>query len=327
MTRVSVCIATYNQEDYVESSIRSALQQTLKPCEIIVSNDCSTDGTKELLDKLAEEIDVLKIIHQPVNLGISRNVDQCLRAATGEFIVRLDSDDLLKPNYLEVLSGELLNNPTAGYAHCAVDQIDQFDNFMLKRRLNRAQLFETSEKALWKARKGYRVAANILMFKREALEKIDYIDQKIDYVEDFYTASRISAAGYGNIYISDALAKYRVWIDAGKTRMKRKLDEIRGLTKVFNEALEPAYRSRNWRMQPLRRSRRKLAIRQSSCLGWDVFSNAEKEELTASLYKLSAHPMVQSAVYLHTRNLGGVFNLKHTVLLFAKNTVKRIVFR
>lgn len=327
MTKISICIATYNQEDYIESSIRSAYMQTVRPFEIIVSNDCSTDGTQKILDKLSKEISILKTIHQPVNLGISRNVNQCLKAATGDFIVRLDSDDLLKPQYLEVLSQKLLDHPGAGYAHCAVDQIDQHDRYMLTRKLSRKQLFEKPEKALWKARKGYRVSANIIMFRKQALEKINYIDQKIDYVEDYYTASRISAAAYGNIYVSDSLARYRVWVDAGKTRMKRKLDEIRGLTKVFSEVLEPAYKSRNWRLISLKRSRKRFAVRHSSCLSWDVFADEEKKKLIDSLNALSDHPVVRYAVYMHTHKLGGIINLKHVLVINARNIVKRIIFR
>ena len=52
---ISICIPTYNQADYLELAVRSALEQTIPILEIIVSNDCSTDTTKEVLDKWFEQ--------------------------------------------------------------------------------------------------------------------------------------------------------------------------------------------------------------------------------------------------------------------------------
>ena len=84
--KVSVCIPTYNQSLYIEQAIQSAAQQSHPPFEIIVSNDCSTDGTAEILEKLAKEIPSLKVFNQPVNLGMVPNTNAVLRLATGEFI-------------------------------------------------------------------------------------------------------------------------------------------------------------------------------------------------------------------------------------------------
>src|SRR5665213_3251929 len=114
--KVSVCIPAYNQAAYLEQSIRSCVSQTFKPFEIIVYDDHSTDDTPQILKKLAEQIDCLKVIRQAKNVGISRNVDDCMRAATGDFVVRLDSDDFLAPTYIEKLARLLTNNPGAAFA-------------------------------------------------------------------------------------------------------------------------------------------------------------------------------------------------------------------
>src|SRR5690554_4686932 len=169
--KVSVCIPTYNQSLYLEKAIRSVAMQTLTPCEIIVSDDASTDETPEVLDRLSKEISILKIIRQPVNLGISLNVDACLRAASGDFVVRLDSDDILLPAYIERLVALLEKFPKAGYAHAAVREVDQYDNAVKERRLIRESGYHTEADALKAAISGYRVAANIIMFRREALER------------------------------------------------------------------------------------------------------------------------------------------------------------
>ena len=81
--KVSVCIPTFNQAAYIEQTIKSCTQQTLKPFEILVSNDCSTDNTLEVLKRLSQEISILKVINQPGNRGMVPNTDAVLRAATG----------------------------------------------------------------------------------------------------------------------------------------------------------------------------------------------------------------------------------------------------
>ncbi|RYE14874.1 MAG: glycosyltransferase, partial [Rickettsiales bacterium] len=213
--KVSVCIPTYNQSQYLTQAIRSAYDQSLKPLEIIVSDDCSTDDTSEVLTSLSKEIPSLKIILQPVNLGIAKNTDSCLRLAKGDFVIRLDSDDSLSSSYIEKLSNLLLKYPQAGYAHAAVQEIDQHGNFLQKRQLARKSGYQDSIVALKSAVKGYRVSANIIMFRKEALEQVDYITNRPNYVEDYHLSASLASAGFGNVYSNETLAFYRVWIDSG----------------------------------------------------------------------------------------------------------------
>lgn len=60
--KISICIPTFNQAKYLVQAIRSASEQSEKPFEIIVSNDCSTDHTSEVLEMLTKEIKELKAI-------------------------------------------------------------------------------------------------------------------------------------------------------------------------------------------------------------------------------------------------------------------------
>jgi glycosyltransferase involved in cell wall biosynthesis len=98
-TRFSVLIPAYNRESYVRACVDSVLAQTFKSYEIIVINDGSTDGTKEVLESYGTRITA---IHQ-ANSGpeVARNGAAAI--AQGEYLVMLDSDDLLFPNTLEVV--------------------------------------------------------------------------------------------------------------------------------------------------------------------------------------------------------------------------------
>ena len=323
--KVSVCIPTYNQSQYLAKAVHSVLAQTVAPAEIIVSDDCSTDDTAELLQQLAKEVPILKIICQPKNLGISRNTDACLRTATSELIVRLDSDDLLGPSYIEKLSALLAEHPQAAYAHAAIQEIDQHGHFLRQRVLARPPGFQASDEALLAAKKGYRVAANIVMFRRSALEAVNYSTGRPNYVEDFHLSAALAAAGFGNVYLNEILAFYRIWTDAGKARQRRKLLEINGLCKVFEEVLTPAYVQRKWDLTQLSKQRTAFACTQADCLGWGIYTEQEGTELVAALQQLSASPRVKLFTWVYLNGLGFVPNVYTKTVNTLRSIVKKAV--
>ena len=324
--KVSICIPTYNQDRYIEMAIRSAVAQTVSPFEIIVSNDLSTDGSREILDKLEREILNLRVIHQPINLGIAKNVDFCLRQASGDFIIRLDSDDNLAPLYTETLIEQMKLFPNAGYAHTAVQEIDQDNNPTRIRRLARKSGFQNADEALKLAVNGYRVSANILMFRRAALKKVNYITTNVNFAEDYFMVSAISAAGYGNVYVSDVLCNYRAWVDKNKIRTKRKDVEIKGLIQVFDIILAPAFKERNWDMSPIEKSRVTNARNHASCLGWDIYSDSEKIELTKLIFQLAGTKAPSFHVWAYTNGFGFLFMYGKSINYF-KSFIKKYLYK
>ncbi|HEY0055317.1 MAG TPA: glycosyltransferase family 2 protein [Pedobacter sp.] len=306
--KVSVCIPTFNQELFIEQAIRSAAEQTLPPIEIIVSDDCSTDQTGIILEKLSAEIPILKVIYQAKNLGISKNTDTCLRSASGEIIVRLDSDDYLSLDYIQTLTDILVKHPSAGYAHGAVQEVDKNGRFLHKRTLIRKGGFQSGDDALKATLKGYRVAANIIMFRKSALEKVDYLTGRPNFGEDYHLTAAISAAGFGNAYVDAILSYYRVWVDAGKVRQKRKLDEIIGIRKVFEEVIEPGFRKRGWNLREVDKSRESFACVHADCLGWSVYNSVEKAELLNELNNLSSTRKSRIYALIYFSQIGGIFS-------------------
>ena len=71
---ISVWMTCYNKAEYLIEAVESVLNQTLKPLELLISNDCSTDGTREILDRYAQKYpDLIKVYHQEKQLGITPN--------------------------------------------------------------------------------------------------------------------------------------------------------------------------------------------------------------------------------------------------------------
>ena len=92
MIKVSVIIPVYNVKTYLERCVQSVTSQTFKDMEIVMVDDGSTDGSGELADQLATCDERIHIIHQK-NQGLSGARNTGIRAAKGEYIVFLDSDD------------------------------------------------------------------------------------------------------------------------------------------------------------------------------------------------------------------------------------------
>jgi len=99
--KVSVIIPAYNTEAYIGEAIKSALEQTLHDIEVIVVDDASSDKTVEIAKSFIDKR--LKVIVNQQNVGAAAARNRALRAAQGEWIAVLDSDDWYAPERLEKL--------------------------------------------------------------------------------------------------------------------------------------------------------------------------------------------------------------------------------
>jgi glycosyltransferase involved in cell wall biosynthesis len=98
---VSVIIGTHQRCNSIEPCIRSLLDQTLSPLEIIVVDDGSTDGTPEVLTALAREVPNMQVVLQPVNRGVAATLNEAVRHAHGDYVAIADDDDVYLPRRLE----------------------------------------------------------------------------------------------------------------------------------------------------------------------------------------------------------------------------------
>lgn len=305
---VAVCIPTYNQAQFVGRAVESALRQTGYPhVEVWVSDDASTDNTPAVMAALAARDPRVHYHRHDKNLGIAENASWVLKQPTAEFVVRLDSDDLLLPDYVRVLLERLVAHPDAAYAHSSVAVIDGNDVVQSVSHLFRPSEFVGADAALRDALKGYKTVANILMFRAEALRRANYYHDRPSYTEDYDLSVRLADLGYGNVYVSDVLAHYRVWGDAQGTRHHRKAMHLRGLTRLFHGPFIEAYRRRGWRVSEVKRARSRAAVRFATSVFMPWITAAERAELVPMLYELDNGWRVHLRVLLLRVGLAPVF--------------------
>jgi len=117
----------FNDKDYIDKAIRSILSQSFKDYRLIISDDCSTDGSEMICRKYANEDSRIRYVRQPANVGISRNMKFLLDNAETEYFMWAANDDLWDPAFIETLVTALDANPNAISAMSPTRFIDEND--------------------------------------------------------------------------------------------------------------------------------------------------------------------------------------------------------
>lgn len=114
MITLSVVIATYNGEKYLQEQLNSIVSQTHKVDEIIITDDSSTDSTPKILNdfyqKYSHEVNI-KILYNKCNLGYTKNFEIGLMHVTSNFVLLCDQDDIWYKSKVERLIGVIDNSP------------------------------------------------------------------------------------------------------------------------------------------------------------------------------------------------------------------------
>jgi glycosyltransferase involved in cell wall biosynthesis len=101
--KVSIIIPIYNSEKYLKQTLDSIRFQTYSNLEIICVLDCPTDNSAGIVESIAKEDNRIKLVYNPQNVGlpVTRNIG--VKNATGEYIHFIDSDDLISPDFYEIM--------------------------------------------------------------------------------------------------------------------------------------------------------------------------------------------------------------------------------
>jgi len=97
---ITVLMALYNGGEYLQQSVQSILDQTHSNFEFLIINDCSTDNSLKTLESFNDER--IKIHNNAVNIGQTKSLNMGLKKAAGEYIARIDADDVAFPRWLEL---------------------------------------------------------------------------------------------------------------------------------------------------------------------------------------------------------------------------------
>lgn len=193
---VSVLIPVYNVEKYVEEAIRSIQVQTYRKIEIVVVDDGSTDNTYEIVKKMASEDSRIKLLKNKKNSRIVKTLNKALGNSSGEYIARMDGDDISAPDRIERKVKFLEENPSFHLVGCSVNAIS--DSYELLSRTIKYGDFELLDKI----KKYSTPAFHIWVARREVYDALGGY-RELPGVEDYDFLLRLATHGFKFTNIED----------------------------------------------------------------------------------------------------------------------------
>ncbi len=171
--KISVIVAVYNTEEYLDRCLESLLNQTYKNMELVIVEDCSTDSSRKLLKKYKENENI-KIFYNKENRGLSYSRNYGLKKSTGDFIGYIDSDDYVEPDYYEKLMRSIKDNKS-DIAICDIKLVDEQTN-----KIQRCKCYTNDFDVCSVINNGFAASACNKLFKRKNIEKYPFAEGKVN---------------------------------------------------------------------------------------------------------------------------------------------------
>ena len=178
---ISIIVPVYNVESYLKECLESIRQQTFTDFEVILVNDGSTDSSKEICERFCQQDSRFKLVTQ-ANQGVSIARNRGVRESIGEYIMFVDSDDIIKANILDVLLSYMKEDVDLVECNLVRNQEELHKNKPIR------VIFEgNSTAAIIKciALKEVNYSPCAKLYRREIIEKVPFLEGVI--YEDVYT--------------------------------------------------------------------------------------------------------------------------------------------
>lgn len=229
--QVSVIMSVYNSEDYLSDCIRSVLNQTYNNMEFIIIDDASTDESYNIIEKYAEIDKRIKVIRNTVNKGLTYNLNRAIEMSQGEYIARMDSDDISLPRRFEKQVSFLDKNSDVDICGSWVYLVDSETKlkFNAKRPCSDQQI---KEQMIF----GNPMTHPSVMMRKCVFEKVKY-DETFRTMQDYKLWTDLSDKKFHNI--PEYLLLYRI-NEQGITKTERKKKSLRVKTasRIYREFFE-----------------------------------------------------------------------------------------
>ena len=203
---VTIGIPTYNRADgFLRNALSSAVNQTYKNIEIIVSDNCSTDHTESLVGDFPDSR--IRYVKHKENIGAKNNWNYCVKEAKGRYFVMLHDDDCIDEDMVEACLRSLPDGKDVGVIFTGNRLIDEKGNITSEVHNNGAGLSTEEFFIGWFENKTALYIPST-MFNTEKLQSLDGFHSKTDHFLDV-AAEVILAFKYGRADVYDIKASFR----------------------------------------------------------------------------------------------------------------------
>ena len=236
---VSVIMPAYNAQRYVEQTIRSVLAQTFGDFEFIIVDDGSTDGTLPILQRLAAKDSRIIVISRP-NTGIVGALNDAIAKGRGEFLARMDADDVCLPQRFERQVAYLREHPQCVGVGTFVETIDPYGS-VLDRLVHETE-HEAIDRELMTGR-GFAIVHPTIMMRAEAVARLGGYRKQWQHSEDLDLFLRLAEVGRLH-NIPEYLLQYRMHYQSANHLRHEEQRSIK------HKLMEEAYARRSVQMPP-----------------------------------------------------------------------------
>lgn len=202
---VSVVIASYNQKNVISETVLSVLAQTYKNLEIIISDDGSTDGTRELLESMAITDPRIKLHLQEKNLGITSNYNFLVNHATGFYVALFSGDDLMSCNKIEKQVALMESKSDASFCHHSVVEVDYVTG---EERKEVRHKYKNNITTINDVLRNFGIPGSMSILYKNKIFIGEVFDSDIKTASDWLQIIDLCALGKG-YYMDEILCKYR----------------------------------------------------------------------------------------------------------------------
>ena len=218
---VTFALMTYHQRAYVEAAVEGALAQTYEPLEIILSDDCSSDGTFEAMETLAARYSgphTVKLRRNAANLGQAGHMNALVSIAAGQIIAWAHGDDVSFPERVTTACAPLLSDSNVVGTHSAGITIDTSGNIVASEEPEPSVSIDN----IIVANKG--IGAMTCIFRKSVMDKFGPLND--DVTNDTLPMTfRLLCAGRIE-FISDPMIYYRLGGQSNRRAVQSRSDAI-----------------------------------------------------------------------------------------------------
>ena len=206
---VSIIMTVYNGAEYIGDAIESVLTQNCPKFELIIIDDGSTDNTKEVISNYEDQR--IRYFYQE-NSGMSNALNHAVRQARGRYIMPLDADDMMVPDFIAKHLAEFEKHPDVDLVYSDVLLIDENSNPI--RIMNKPEYQDRRYLIRDLFRAGHPVVPFRLGIKRTVYDKIGLYDEKLKVGMDYDMMRRFVKAGLKEHHLGEPLHLRRMHTDS-----------------------------------------------------------------------------------------------------------------
>lgn len=222
MVKISVIMGIYNCADTLNDAVQSILDQTVEDWELIMCDDGSADNTYEKALLLSERYpEKIILLRNEKNQGLNYTLNRCLKSAKGEYIARMDGDDLCSPERFEKELEAFENYPEMAIVSTAMDYFDENGTWGCIKHPE----FVTSRDFLY----GTPFCHAPCMVRKDVMDQVGgYTESKwLLRVEDYHLWVKIYNCGYKGMNLGEALYQMRDDREAyNRRKFRYRLNEV-----------------------------------------------------------------------------------------------------